>query len=621
MNLWNGAARISNPVFYFLFVCLILPQLVFGNDISPLALQALADTPQWRLLLQYSPGAGQSDLKESFFLSETGHRDPQAELAALVTELNTPGSDVRCRFPARTLWLSHQLHKPEWQLAECKALNEWARLDEVEGISLILVSGYLGNPASSFGHSLMKIRYQGETRKSHLMGLGINFGADVPDSEPMILYITRGLFGGYDAAFADNTFYAHDQTYTRSEFRDLWEYPLNLDDYQVRLIIYALWELKGQRFDYYFLTKNCGYRLAQLVQLSTGQNLLDNVGPWYFPVELFEDLEQDTYREPIFHPSAERTLIARIRALPAGSKTALREIVSLQLDSAPVIHTFAPLEQIRDAEEQQKILDALLAFYEFHDIANQYGEQSPWNVYRTQALAFRYRLPVSSYQPAAVDERISAKDTDRPAGLRVSLGQTNGQSVALLGYKGVDYDATSFTDLLGSELEVLGVSIGYDKEQVFLQELKLVDVTRIMDINDNLPGYWPISWSGKAGWLPETYSCFDCVTFSAAGGVGIARSLSSTWMTSAFINLIYLHSISSAVAEAEWRIFNHSRSDYSLEAGIKYGSKSVTDEDYKLAFLNVRIEMADNLNARLNIAEYLDDELDGQVQLGIEYRF
>lgn len=601
---------------------LLFTSLAVGSDISPATVEALAAKLPWRVLLQYPQGAGHSDLGESFFLSENGSSDPQAELLAIVDALDTPGSNIRCRFPGRTLWLARQLDRPDWLQTECARLEEWARFDDVEGISLILVSGYLGNPASSFGHSLMKVRYQGENRRSHLMGLGINFGAKVPDYEPMFLYITRGLFGGYQAAFSDDTFYAHDQTYTRSEFRDLWEYPLELDDDNVKLIIYALWELRDQRFDYYFLTKNCGYRLAQLVELATGEDLVDGVRGWYLPVELFLDIDPRHYGEPIFHPSSQRVLIARIKSLSASGKQAVKQAVELQIDSAPADAAFAPLDGITDTEQTLKALDAMLAYYEFQDMAEKTSDNSPWKIYRDEALRRRFPLPVSDYRPAQPDSRLSAKDTDKPASLRLAAGRADGENVMLLNYQPVNFDAISYTDLLGSELEVLDISVGINEDDDwFLQEFTLARVTRIADADDNIPGYWPISWKGSVGWKPETYTCFDCDSFYVTGGLGLARGLSSRWLYAGFVNLQYLQSIDSVFAELELKMVNHSNELYSLESGLKYGTKSPVDREFTLAFVNARVSIARDLSVKLNVANYLNDDFDHQVQLGIDYRF
>ena len=48
----------------------------------------------------------------------------------------------------------------------------------------------------------------------------------------MVKYIVKGLSGFYEAGFSDKYFYNQDLTYTDTEFRDMWEYKLNLTPYQ-----------------------------------------------------------------------------------------------------------------------------------------------------------------------------------------------------------------------------------------------------------------------------------------------------------------------------------------------------------------------------------------------------
>lgn len=606
----------------FFSLCLASPIDAHASRTTLDKISAAAKEPQWLLLLQYPHDSDTSDLGREFFFSENGPFNPVDEMTALVAALEAGNGNVRCRFPARILWLSHRFNRPEWLNTDCTLLNEWARIDEIEAISLVLVSGYLGNPASSFGHSLMKVRYKGEYKRSHLMGLGINFGAQVPDNEPMIKYILKGLFGGYKAAFSDGTFYAHDQTYARSEFRDLWEYPLNLDDYQTKLIIYSLWELRDQKFKYYFLTKNCGYRLAQLVELLVGQPLTENVDFWYLPVDLFVDLDPKAFNEPVFHPSSQRELINRMRALPPDIRGLAKAIMEAQVQREPVPATFEPFNQIELENDKHAVLDALLSFYEFQDIANGHdATTSPWNPYRQEVLERRYRLPVSSYDAGPPLVRLSAKDTDRPASAQLSIGQIQDRAYALLGYTAIANDSNSYTDLIGSELEIIKIKIGHYEAGAFLQEMILADVTRLQDISQNLPGYRPVSWNAAAGWRPETYSCIDCATFFVKGGLGLASSLSDHWMVSVFGFTTYQQAIHSVIAEAEIKLASHSIASYSFGGGLRYGTQSDGEGEFAAAFAEARWAIESNLNLNFQISDYWSGDLPAKFQLGIEQRF
>jgi hypothetical protein len=119
----------------------------------------LAEDSTWRRLLHFESGKEMSSvLTDSFFLSLEGRFDPKAELAATLSAYFQTGviddSHPRCRFPARYYWLSHQLELPGYQLrGQCAKLEEWELFEKTHSVSLLMVSGYLGNPASTFGHS------------------------------------------------------------------------------------------------------------------------------------------------------------------------------------------------------------------------------------------------------------------------------------------------------------------------------------------------------------------------------------------------------------------------------------------------------------------------------------
>ena len=116
----------------------------------------LAEERQWRRLLHFRAGAGQSDVLDSrFFFSPTGNTDPLAELQAAIRAFDAVprgAAGEQCRFPARYFWLTQKGFRFEASLDDCQSLNDWAKPQSLRSVSLLMVSGYFGNPASTFGH-------------------------------------------------------------------------------------------------------------------------------------------------------------------------------------------------------------------------------------------------------------------------------------------------------------------------------------------------------------------------------------------------------------------------------------------------------------------------------------
>ena len=68
----------------------------------------------------------------------------------------------------------------------------------------------------------------------------------------MLLYILKGLTGQYQSGYSDQYFYNQDLTYRDTEFRDMWEYELNLTEEEKELILLHIWEITAKKYDYYF---------------------------------------------------------------------------------------------------------------------------------------------------------------------------------------------------------------------------------------------------------------------------------------------------------------------------------------------------------------------------------
>ena len=123
----------------------------------------LSRHPYWLKLLHfYSIGetVGQWSFKSdivspSFFFSPLGKTDPEEELKSTLKALLVPVSDkpdqhARCKFIARFQWLRSKLDFPTLTELTCPLFERWANLNEATGISIVFVSSFLKNPASTF---------------------------------------------------------------------------------------------------------------------------------------------------------------------------------------------------------------------------------------------------------------------------------------------------------------------------------------------------------------------------------------------------------------------------------------------------------------------------------------
>ncbi len=484
-------------------------------SLPPAQIARLAQHPTWLKLLHFNRKTGQSEiLSEDFFLSPEGRRSPETELRAALAAYAAPWSEdgdshARCRFPARYFWLSQQLQLPDYTLRnpQCKTFSRWSLPDKVRSISLFLVSGYLGNPASVFGHSLLKLNTGASDDQTGLFDLTVSYGALVPEDEPVALYILRGLGGGYQAGFSDRYFYTQDLVYSRTEFRDIWDYELLLTDAQRTLLVLHLWEVLGKKFTYYFLDKNCAFRLTELLELVLDEPLLERAAFWYAPVETFhllEDLDRQSkaaaqpglIKSLRFIPSAQRRMQHQFSLLRFDERAAAQAVIEQGPESLP--------EQTRglEPERQAEVLDTLLAYANHRLTAEQPAPSAAAKAMKNRLLPARFLLPPSSGPLADPPVLPSPAAGNKPMLTGISAAYDARQQAHLrLRWSPFIQESLGRNGLAGDELAVLDAAVGLSGEEdtMFLDQLDLIRIRKIKTGFMAADGENPWSWQLRGG--------------------------------------------------------------------------------------------------------------------------
>ncbi|HEX6590591.1 MAG TPA: DUF4105 domain-containing protein, partial [Moraxellaceae bacterium] len=239
--------------------------------------KTLANDREWQALLHVNRGATAHDRGESyvddakFFLASNGKENPQAELEANAAALQPAGSPQRCRFPARYFFLADRLGwKEDAPLAHCTEYLEWRSQIPSARAVLVFPASYLNSPSSMFGHTLLRLDAS-QAPDNVWNSWAVNFGALTMGKDNSILYIWRGLAGGYPGHFSIVPYVSKIQEYSNLENRDIWEYSLKLDKAEMARMINHLWELRDINFDYYFFDENCSFRLLELLEVAKPQ--------------------------------------------------------------------------------------------------------------------------------------------------------------------------------------------------------------------------------------------------------------------------------------------------------------------------------------------------------------
>jgi hypothetical protein len=531
-------------------------------------LRALAAHPQWLRLL-HATSNGRSEIHTpEFFLSPDGATDPHAELFATVQALSqapgrAPEEHARCRFPARTLWLSQHLDLGPKALPHlsCPKLAAWAQVDRLRSISLLLVSGYFGNPASSFGHSLIRLNTEDGRASDGLTDLGVNFGALVPENEWAPVYVVRGLFGGYQAGFSDQPYYTHDRVYSRTEFRDIWDHELALDDHEQLLLVYHLWEIAGKKFTYFFLKQNCAYRMAELLALARDDDrLLARSRAWYAPVELFHRLHEA-------QRDGERPWIRAVRFIPSAERVVRHQFARLQPQEAFSAHRILeqapdePMRQLKDVEAGRRIdvLDALLAYQNYRIAAEEPEVSAATRTARQRELLARLRLPPRTGADSPVPALTSPSEGSPPllAALGVGHDRERGDFMRLRATL-FSYELSGHHALPNGELVVLDTTLHADaKGRVKLDRVDLIRAKKLNAMDTSIHGESRLSWQIALGAQRELADGRDRLRASATFGAGYATSCGTATTAYAIVNGLLLGAPSRAALEPQVGLVMH----------------------------------------------------------------
>lgn len=477
----------------FLFILLeiifsiLVPVPAHSDSIKDVDVARLGREPAWLRLLHFDDNAFQSTILDSnFFLSSRGRQDPLAEMMALLEAAETPvrtEGHPRCRFPARYFWLGNRLSRPSLRIipSQCHRLHGWLKKNYADSISLLLVGGYFGNPASLFGHAILKLNAQ--NGESNLFDATLNYGALVPPKEPIFLYITKGLFGGYTAGYSDRYFYTQDVVYTHTEARDIWEYELNLSKDQIYFVLLHIWEIVGKKKRYYFLTRNCAYELSRVVSIGLGENLSEPPRLWYVPVDMFNQLQNKSkqrkknglypfVRRVIYHPSVERVLVSMYNQLDPLLK---RKADAFMLDAGK-----SPIDVVMqglDIKQKIKLLDFLFSYQHFIYIKEMPNPPPEISDLKNKLLVQRLKLPPTVSKDSVIAERPSPAAGAQPLVFAAGAMLQHSKNSLLLNLTFFSRESTGLNSLNGDELTVFDIVASAGGNNLTLE---YVDYLRIL---------------------------------------------------------------------------------------------------------------------------------------------
>ena len=481
--------RIFLFLFFVLFSC--------NSYSNTRQLEVVSQTAEWKKLLHYRKGLlserAAFSKTDNFFIHENGHKNAFDEINA-TAELFKSKKNSYCRYPARYLLLSKKIPEgfPFVDLqAACPNLDKWLDYKKVSSISLLFATGYFSNPASYYGHTLLKFNTDSE---NDLLNNSLNYGAKVPQNENGLAYIVKGLFGGYDAKFTFSDYYQHNVVYGEIDLRDTWEYTLSFTQDEIDFIVFHTYELLGQEFTYFFSSRNCVYNLAELLELVISDELTHDTSAASIPVRLLFDLEKNKglVSEKKLHLSRRSKFFNKYKNLK--DKNQFKNLVAMGAKD------FFEERDDFPSSEKIKYLDTYLDYLRFLSVVDK--KEAYKNEIR-EALVYRIKLVGKPYEPPK-EKTLSPTDGQKPSMVRLHVSDDDTYSfqyrLTYYDYLSPDIDHPPFSQLKMGNL-ILSKS---PSEKLYIRDFDLFHIESLNPTATGLKGDDKKSWRLKVSYQDST---------------------------------------------------------------------------------------------------------------------
>ncbi len=517
-----------------IFLILPLP-LVAGDYAAELVTRAhelkLAERLEWQALLHYKPRLIRSGVESqaddaAFFNAPDGKTNPASELDATLAAFFSTAEDTeaqphpQCRFIARYYWLQQQLSFDPTRLQQqrCQRFHDWVAALNPQALTLVFPAAYLNNPASLYGHTLLRIDARGQDEQTRLLAYTISYAASSPEKGGFV-FVAKGLFGGYSGIFSISPYYLKVTEYNDLENRDIWEYELNFADDEIHRLLMHVWELIPIRFDYYFFDENCAYHLLSLFDAARPSlRLTDRFPLWAVPADTVRVVTQEPglLRAVRYRPARSTILRHRQQQL-SREQIRLAQTIALapNTEAQPALTALPESTRARVLEVAYEYLD-----YERVRGHSPLGEHTSARL--QELLLARSRLDVINAEPPPVP-RVRPDRGHGSARIGVALGRENGRAFQELRLRAV------YHDLLdpeagynrGAQIEFGNLVLRHQAhESLRLQQLDIIDITS-MSARDAL--LRPYSWKIHVS-LARKHVALDLEPLMPhlQGGVGLA---------------------------------------------------------------------------------------------------
>ncbi|MDR2413286.1 MAG: DUF4105 domain-containing protein [Rickettsiales bacterium] len=265
-----------------------------GVSFDSLIKAQIYETAEWKNLLHYSGGRSVIDSQSSFFLSDTGYKDPKAEYVETIRQMLDSklkdGDSIQCRYPARVNLIMEQsgVSVKELPAQKCAEFEEYEKKVPFDEVYVVFAAENNTSPTSMMGHTFLKISGANDAGpREH----SFSYFAAL-DNTSMAKFLYRAITFGIEGIYALSPYKIKRQEYLINQNRSLWEFKLNLNEAEKYKLKNHLWELRNKFIRYSLITHNCNTALVGVLKTADADFDESTIKPFSTPVEYIQELSQ-----------------------------------------------------------------------------------------------------------------------------------------------------------------------------------------------------------------------------------------------------------------------------------------------------------------------------------------
>ncbi|MDH5649184.1 MAG: DUF4105 domain-containing protein, partial [Gammaproteobacteria bacterium] len=464
----------------------------------------------------------------------------------------------QCAFVSRYHWLKQELHFDSRRMPEqpCKRFNEWRNALDPYELTLVFPASYVNNPASMFGHTLLRIDTKDQDERTRLLAYTLSYAAATTE-ENGIAFAVKGLMGGYPGVFSTAPYYIKVKDYNDLENRDVWEYRLNFTTEEIDRLLMHSWELGSVYFRYYFFDENCAYHLLSLLEVARpGLTLTENFDFYAIP--------SDTVRAVVQRPGVLKEVVYR----PARSTIIRHRLSLMDDDNQKIARKVADSREALTSDEfvslpEKDRANMLELAFEFVDYQRLSGKRERDDAAR-QSLALlsaRSKLDITQAAPDVPVPEVRPDAGHETARLSFGAGEKDEIQFQEFTVRPAYHDLMDSDGgyVRGAQIDFFAFKFRkYENENnVRLEDLKLVDIVSLSPRNRFLKSKsWRINVGRGRKYTPEGG---ETLVNRLNGGAGLTYEM--------FDNMLVF-----GMLETTLETTSHFEDSYALGAGPSVGS-------------------------------------------------